>query len=290
MTTLLGKFGSQAAMVGMALVLFLGLTAAPALADLITLIDENSQVQIDPSSQAGMKLWSVDGTNYDAKQWFWYRLGPNGGEQSLDTLTMNGAPFLSDTNGDLVNETVNIKYTNDLTNHGLNINVKFTLQGSGPGAGWSDISEQIRIENRSASTMEVHFFQYNNFILSNGQDTVTFDSNNHVLQTGPAGQLGELVNTGEGVVTGFPKHEGAFVPVTLTSLNDGGPTNFLNGMAPVGPGNVSWAFQWDLTIPAGGYGIISKDKLLNVVPEPASITLLCLSGILGCGWLWRRRG
>ena len=288
----LEKFASQALIMGVATVFLLGLTTASVHAALIDLVHGNSHIQIDPTSQDGMKLWTVDGKNYDAKQWFWYRLGTEGGEQSLDKLTMNGAPFLSDTDGDLLKDTAYIKYTDSLTNPGLNINITFTLRGTGWGSGSSDIGEQISIENKTGSTMDMHFFQYNNFILSNGQDTVTFDGNNRVLQTGRLIQLGELIgeNTGEGIVTGFPKHEGALVSATLASLNDGSPTTFANGMGPVGPGNVSWAFQWDVTIAPGGHILISKDKLLNVVvPEPTALTLLCLGGIAGWGLLQLRK-
>ena len=287
MKSSLEKFTSRALIMGAATALFLGLSAVPAHATLIDLAHVNAHIQIDPTSQDGMKLWTVDDKNYDAQQWFWYRLGPTGGEQSLDKLTMNGAPFLSDTDGDLVKDTAYIKYTDSLTNPGLNIGITFTLRGSGWGSGKSDIGEQISIENKTGSTMDMHFFQYNNFILSNGQDTVTFDGNNRVLQTGSVFKLGELIgeNTGEGIVTGFPKHEGALVSATLASLNDGSPTTFANGMGPIGPGNVSWAYQWDVSIAPGGHILISKDKLLSVVPEPTALMLLCLGGIAGWGLL-----
>jgi hypothetical protein len=230
------KTSRQSLLGCMAFVLLVGLIAAPVYAAPVTLISDNSEVQIDPTSDAGLYLWKVDGANYDAKQWFWYRLGTTGGEQPLNSLTMNGLPVVTDSDGDLVKDTAFIKYTSDLTNHGLNINVTFSLLGSGAGTGVSSIAEQIRIENKSADTMDMHFFQYNNFILSNGQDTVTFDGNNHVVQTGPVYQLGELIgqNGGEGIVTGFPKHEAALVSTTLNSLTDVAPTNFLSSMTPWG--------------------------------------------------------
>jgi hypothetical protein len=41
-------------------------------------------------------------------------------------------------------------------------------------------------------------------------------------------------------------------------------------------GDVTWSFQWDLTIAANSYEVITKDKLLNisVIPEPTSAALL----------------
>jgi hypothetical protein len=57
----------------------------------------------------------------------------------------------------------------------------------------------------------------------------------------------------------------------------------------MGPGDMTWAFQWDRVIPASGPGrtfIISKDKRLNVVPEPTTMFLLSTAGALA---LCRRR-
>jgi hypothetical protein len=56
--------------------------------------------------------------------------------------------------------------------------------------------------------------------------------------------------------------------------------NDVNG--PVGPGDVTWALQWDLIIPAGGSLGISKDKSrhINFVPEPSSLALAGLSAVV----------
>ena len=286
----LEKFGSRTLIAVVAAALLLGLSAA-ASAQQITLADSNSQVQIDPTSQAGMNSWIVDGTNYDAKQWFWYRIGPTGGESSLDTLTMS-APVLTDTNGDGVIDTAFLQYTNDPTNHGLNVTVKMTVQGAGAGSGESDIAEQLKLQNKTSAPMDLHFYQYNNFILSNGQDVITFDGNNHVLQSGPVVSLGETIgiNDGEGFVTGNPLHEAAAVPITLTSLNSGSPTTLSNNSG-AGPGDLSWAFEWDVTLQPNGYLLISKDKILNVipVPEPSSLLLLSLFGVCVSVMCWQRK-
>jgi hypothetical protein len=44
----------------------------------------------------------------------------------------------------------------------------------------------------------------------------------------------------------------------------------------VGPGDVTWAYQWDVSVPVGGTFQISKDKNLSagVIPEPATVALL----------------
>jgi hypothetical protein len=163
-----------------------------------------------------------------------------------------------------------------------------TVTGSPVGGGVSDIEEVIRITNKTSTPMDLHFFEYNNFVLSDHQDTVAFDGYNHVVQTGPVMGVDELYNEGDSVVTGRPIHEASVVPFTLNRLNDPNPTT-LNGNDTAGPDDVSWAFQWNYTTPAGGTMIISKDKNLNIVPEPSSILLLSIfSACLALGWRCRK--
>src|SRR5215471_5719398 len=52
-----------------------------------TLTDNNSVAQIDPNGQAGMFSWTVDGVQNLFQQWFWYRVGTNGPENSIDTIS-----------------------------------------------------------------------------------------------------------------------------------------------------------------------------------------------------------
>jgi hypothetical protein len=274
----------RCAALGLTIVLFCGSFAAMCPAAVIDLYDRNSHVQIDPASQDGMKQWTVNGVNYDAKQWFWYRVGGIGGESSLDTLELDEVVPLN-TNGDLDIDQATLNFSN---HNGLSISVQLSLQGSN--AGSSSIMETIWIKNTTGDALDLHFFQYNNFTLSDANDTVVFEDSNYVLQTAPVGTLSETIgtNSGEGFVTGDPLHEAALVSATLDSLNNTSPT-ILNGVDTAGPGNVSWAFQWDVSLENNGEFIISKGKTLDVVPEPSMISLLCVSVVALGGLSWRMR-
>ena len=76
-------------------------SVCPSGATVYEISDRNSTACVDvgSSSQSGMFNWYVDGADQIAKQWFWYRIGASGPEQSIDTL---GAPVVatSDTNLD----------------------------------------------------------------------------------------------------------------------------------------------------------------------------------------------
>ncbi len=100
----------------------------------------------------------------------------------------------------------------------------------------------------------------------------------------------------ETVVTPVPTHrEIAFYDTTLSKLNDGLPTTLSDGPpigTPLGPGDVTWAYQWDFLLQPGDTFQISKDKNLHAgpgVPEPATVSLLSLAaGLLLAGYRKRQ--
>jgi len=61
---------------------------------------------------------------------------------------------------------------------------------------------------------------------------------------------------------------------TLAKLSDASADNLDNSTGPLGPADVTWALQWDVTVAPGGTVQISKDK--NIVPEPATLGLMGL--------------
>ncbi len=249
-------------------------------AQIVTLTDNNSVAQINVGSQQGMFYWAVQNTpsslqNQLHQQWFWYRVGAAGPEHSIDTL---GAPVISG----LTPSTLTTTYYDSLNR--FNVAVTYTLQGGAFASGTSDITEQVRINNTSGSDLDFHFFQYSDFDLGGtpGGDSVTlFPSmlNGRINQSDQVSgaTFVEVVNT-----PGANHGEAAFVPVTLTELNDANATVLNDILGPVGPGDVAWALEWDRLIGVGGSLQISKDKQLGVefVPEPSALALLSL-GLIG---------
>jgi hypothetical protein len=250
---------------------------ASAHAQIVTLSDHNSSALVNTNSQAGMFNWSVDGVNQLFQQWFWYRVGGNGPQNSIDTIS---APTIQQPNA----RTLYTTYSNGA----FSVEVDYVLTGSTAGSGHSDMGESIRITNLSGQPLDYHFFQYSDFDLGGtpGGQTITLGKDlnnmfNEALQTGPAGTLDETTT----VATPGANHgEAAFYPSTLNRLNGGVPVTLNDVAGPLGPGDVTWAFEWDLLIPAGGDVLISKDKLINV-PGPGAASLLGL-GLVG---LTRRR-
>jgi PEP-CTERM motif len=262
-------------------VLLLGVAlVTPADATMFTLTDLNSSAQIHDASQSGMSSWTVNGVNQLAQQWFWYRTGSSGGQSSIDTLPLLAATA-SDTNGNGQLDTLFLSYG---STSGLQIDVRYTLRGTASSG--SDMQEQINITNNSTSTLDLHFFQYTNFNLNGtpAGDTVSLINANTVRQSKSGALISETVATPAanhyelGLTTDSPN--------TLTRLNSGGPITLLDGATTRGPGDATWAFEWDRSLAPGATLQISKDKNLQI-PEPGTLTLIAM-GFVGLAFLRKR--
>lgn len=249
--------------------------ALPASAALWTVTDLNSSFTIDDCvlgcSQGhgpGMVDWTVDGIQTLYDQWFWFRVGSTGGESALSTLPVTVTSPASDA--------LDMTFTDNI-NH-FTVLVEYDLTGGAIGSRTSDIGEIIKITNTGSSNLNMHFFQYSDFDLNRKTlaDYVTIDPTLRFVDQVPAGAGNFLLS--ESIVTPKPNHaEANYFANTLNKLSDGNPTT-LDGTLTAGAGDVTWAFQWDKTIAAGSTFIISKDKNLYGIPEPATVTLL--GGIL----------
>lgn len=227
-----------------------------------------------------MTNWTVDGVNQLAQQWFWYRVGSSGPEQPINTI---GSPVITTPNG----RTAYITYANA----SYSVEVDYLLTGFATGSRNSDISETIRISNLTAAPLEFHFFQYSDFALAGTPDGETVQLGQDIYGKYNEADITKGTSTiSETVVSPGANHgEAAFFNSTLTRLNDGNPTTLNDNVGPVGPGNTTWAFQWDFVIAPGASLGISKDKYLHwdPVPEPSAVALVV--GGLIVARLYRRK-
>jgi len=259
--------------------------ATPADATTFTLTDLNSSAQIDDAAQRGMFNWTVNGVNQLTQQWFWFRLGSTGGQSSIETLPLLAATA-SDTNSNGQNDTLFLSYGSTT---GLQIDVRYTLRGTASSG--SDMQEQINITNNGSVTLDLHFFQYTNFDLNGtpAGDTVALlnaPPNNTVRQSKGSTVIAETVTSPAanhyelGLTTDSPN--------TLTRLNSGSPITLLDGATTRGPGDATWAFQWDQSLAPGATLQISKDKNL-AIPEPGTSALIITMGTAFAGLTFLRK-
>jgi hypothetical protein len=253
----------------------------PAQAVVMTLADQNSRALVDPAAQRGMFSWTVDGTEYLNQQWFWYRVG-NTQEASVDALTLVSATMQG-------GNVLSACYRDPQA--GFQIDAIYTLVGGQLQSGSSSMQEFITISNTGGSALPFSFFQYSDFNLSSvpghargADDSITMLNAYVEAQIGPFWNGTDVDLTETTVFPAATAWEAHPVFLTRNRLNDALPT-VLDGTSLAGLDDVAWAFQWDKVIEPGKDLQISKKKLLTVVPEPVSLSLL----LLGAMALPRRR-
>lgn len=251
-------------------VLVLASLAINARAQIVSLSDLNSSTTLNFGS-ASQTAWTVEGQSQLNMAGYYYRIG-NTAEASLGSI---GAAVIATSNG---TRGVTATYANGQ----FTVQLDYLLTGGTVGSGNSSLSETVRIINNSASALDFHFFQYSDFDLAGtaSGDSVNLSSiggNYFFAQQMQAGfALSQTVFT-----PGANHGEADLVNATISRLTDGLPTT-LNDSTSAGPGDVSWALQWDLTIAPGGSISITKGTTiqLQAVPEPSIMALAGL-GILG---------
>jgi hypothetical protein len=233
-------------------------------AQVLTLSDGNSSAMVSVNSDAGMSQWLVDGVNNLNQQWFWYRVG-SGPQAGINNIS--AASYTQSSANSLITSYANGSY-------GVDIN--YTLTGGAAGSGSADVGEGIKIHNFTATTLNFTFYQYSHFnLLGTTGDSVIMNSSQAYQYKGGAG-------IAEGIVAPdaneFEANLAGGAGSTLSKLNTvNGLT--LNNNDQAGPGDVTWAFEWDLSIAPNSDTIITKDKLLNieVVPEPATWKIVAIA-------------
>lgn len=245
-------------------------TAAGAGADIITLTDRNSTVVFDTTSSTLQNSWRVDGRDYLTNQGFWYRIGEVDREWPVKNLGLVGTPVVLDTNGDFLPDYARMTFgTGPLV-----VELTFPLAGGASGSHWSSMGETIKVKNTGTTRMGLHFFQYADFDLTDGYDTVEITGaagkKNTAHQTGSNFVLSEAVDSPE------PTHyEASVYPTIISALSNTTPTTLSDNPGPA-TGDASWAFQWDFSLAAGQEApAISKVQHLEV-PEPASLVLMAV--------------
>lgn len=255
--------------------LILGVTS-PVYATDFTATDNGWSVTID-SSGFGLDTWTDPfGADHMYQEWWWGRdsaLDPEGPLDDTD-FTLSGSNPAPDK--------ISLTYTG-VTND-LEIELFYDLDGY---SNYSILYEDGIITNTSTTeTLDISVFEYTDFDLADTPDG----------------------DTAFGDIYGITQIDGIIIaevtPSTLPdffeigpysdlvdSLDDSNPTTLSNSGSPFGPGDATFAFQWDFTLQPGQSYIIEKTKKVTVTPEPSTILLLGIGlfGLGGAGRLRKRR-
>jgi hypothetical protein len=226
----------------------------------------------------GMNSWSVDTMNQSQlnQQWFWYSV--NGAPQkTVDQISAATVYNFSNPSSPINN--IGVVYQNSQ----LTVQIQYILAGNGSGSGKADMQEYLTIVNNGASSINLSFYQYSNFnLFQDNQNTVNISGSpgggySGALQTTTTGGGSGLAEVIDAPYANFAEAAGVFQ--TVSELNSGSYYT-LNDTTSAGPGDVTWAFQWNQTLASGGIMNITKDKGLSIqiLPEPTTLAFIALGG------------
>jgi len=223
------------------------------------LTDVNSTAVIDTSTN--MTSWTVDGANQLYEQDWWIRVGDNRPLRVGDWATT--VDWVQPTNSILVGT---------FSNGGVSVVATYMLGGGVWGSRTADIGELLNV---TTGGQAVTVYEYVDFDLgiSDNDDYAVHANASTIRQWDADWVLQESV-----VPTPPTAWEIGPYATILNKLQGPGPYGLSNNTSPFGPGDVTYAWQWD----TGGATsfLISKNKhLSSVIPEPMSFLL----GALGLG-------
>ena len=234
--------------------------------------DNNSTITVDPASQFGLRSWVVDGINQISEQWFWLRLAGESSQTSLDNLFLNKAESRPPNQIDLA-------YTEIFS--GLKADLLYTLSGGPIGSGRSSINENITLANTGDQSIALAWFMEADLDLSGTSgDDLAFGGTGGITQEDP-----HTIAT----VRASPAPDAfqiARFPVILEALTGNSIFNLDDRGSPFGPGDATFAFQWNLSIPAGQSLTIDISKDISPAPEPSTISLLVVSVLALLSHIW----
>lgn len=231
-----------------------------------TLAGQFSSVDINTVAGAGVSNWQVAGVNQLNYHWFYYRVGAAGAESPIQNIDNTPAVIYN-----ALARTLDLTYDNG----SYSVRTLFKLNsGATP-----NLSETITIHNHSGADLDFSFFQYSDFDLNGlaGGQSVQFSTNSvtgqyyKAIQTDGTFTVTELVNSASPPISHF---DAQLANITLASLTDGNPTT-LSDSTSAGVGNVTFSYQWDVSLANNESFQISK--LLTIVPEPSSLSLILVT-------------
>lgn len=277
---------SKRLLITMALFLSLILCASKVKAE-YTLQHNNSIVNIDPNAGPGMDYavgmydWCIDDTDIDHlnSQWFWYRIGNQLREYSLNKLSNPNVTWASP-------NALSIAYQSDIAK----ITIDYLLQGGLAGSKSASMLETITIKNISTTDiLNIQFFQYNDFDLLNDLNDFDYPNNDsgRIVGSDEIVQYDSAIMLREKILQSIPDYWGIsswYLNSIFDELEDDNIDKLNNTLAILGPTDISFAWQWDFSIPVGESEQIIKSKSINPIPEPSTNMLLSL-GFFGLGLL-----
>ncbi len=243
-----------------------------------TATDGNSTFTIDPSatfanssgaairtgtaggSTALLNTGGITTTDHLFQHWWWYRV--NG-------VTSREFALSNRTSGSATGNSIVLTYTEP---EGFTATLTFTLTDGADAPPAANVAYTCELVNTSASTLNLALFAYTDFDVSNtaGSDSASLLEPGRIGVTDTATQataqfLGLAPDAFR--VTAFSTVRGTLADTAITNLDNTG--------LPFAAADFTAAYQWNLTIPAGGRTTVRGALALNQAAVPPTSTPTC---------------
>ena len=220
-------------------------------------------------------------TNSLYDQWMFYRVTGDTRERPFGNYSSGGITTALTGNFAGSTATYNLTDSNALGTRFTAAWVINLVDSAAPNT--ATLNHAVTINNPGLTPLTISLFQYVDIDLA---DTAGGQSASGGIN-GMTSTNGTLNGTLTPITPATNFQASAFSALR-TSLTDNSITNLSNSGLPFSPGDVTFAYQWDVTIPAGGSTVISSQMGVSPVPEPGLIIACCL-GLAGLGRVYAKR-
>jgi hypothetical protein len=249
------------------------LLAGIAAATTLSVSNGNASIAVDPGSVFGLSSYTVDGTEQIFEEWFWFRRSGDLYEQPLNNLSLTSAAAAGNQ--------IQLSFAGD----NLGVRLGYQLFGGTPGSDTAGLRETVVLQNPSNTALQLAWFMEADFDLDafGGSDVIAGGLNG-ILQTDGHTTLAVSSSLTPSAFQAAP------FPDLFLSLSDFSITNLDNSGIPFGPGDGTFAYQWNLSIPPNSSLTYTIDK--NFIPEPATgeLCVVVLGLLIAARWRGRNGG
>lgn len=225
----------------------------------INLTHNGSTVDIDENF-ATVTNFIVGGTDQLFANSWYFRDGDGGTASLVSTISAPAVTLLGSSGARVV-----------YADNSLTVTITYQLQGAVNGQ-TADLAETLIVD--SVNGINLRLFQYSDFDMDgtfSGDTTTRMDSSTIMQEDGLASvTVGATPIPGFSEMSLFPTVRNSIVGVVGYNLN----TTAGNGIGETMSGDMTFAYQWNQSIGDRGSFGVSTNKVLTVVPEPASLIAL----------------
>jgi hypothetical protein len=220
------------------------------------------------------------------QNWWYYRVAGDTREYPFGNYARSAGGTIASTSNVYSGNTATVAWTDTNASSVVRFTASYVSTLTHTGTNAAILNQSFQISNPGASALSITLFNYADLDANgtNANDTVAAGNGSTSGITDTDGSV-RLVHSVTGSVAANA-FQVAQWPSIINFLSDASVNN-LDGSGVPFFGDESGAFQWNLTVPAGGS--ITVNSAISVAPVPEPGTLLLTGLVVTGAAAWRRR-